>query len=69
MLWGVYALFYVVIMGIAGVRAWKDHASASDNPSWQCPDAYFGILFVLFTLIVGLWAWIMAIPRSAASPR
>ena len=33
------------------------------------PDAYFGILFVLFTLIVGLWAWIMAIPRSAASPR
>jgi hypothetical protein len=24
--WGFYALFFVVIMGIAGVRAWKNRA-------------------------------------------
>jgi F0F1-type ATP synthase membrane subunit c/vacuolar-type H+-ATPase subunit K len=113
-LWGFYALFFVVMMGIAGVRAWKSHAYTPDNPRWfatlllvviimtaltwlclraaaalrdarrwgayvamafglllllftasfiydmyhperQGPDDYFGILFVPFTLLVGLW--------------
>ena len=111
---GLLCSFLCCHHGIAGVRAWKSHASASDNPSWfatlllvviimtaltwlclraaaalrdarrwgayvamafglllllftasfiydiyhperQGPDDYFGILFVPFTLIVGLW--------------
>jgi hypothetical protein len=31
-LWGFYALFCIVILGITGVRAWKSHASTRDNP-------------------------------------
>jgi magnesium-transporting ATPase (P-type) len=112
-LWGIYALFFVIVFGVSGFRAWKGHASASDNPRWfatlilvvtittaltwlcfraavalrdarrwayvamtfgmllllftasfiydiyhperQSPDEYFGILFVPFSLLVGLW--------------
>ena len=58
-LWGFYALFFVVIMGITGIRAWKSHASTPD-PRW------FATLLLVVIIMTAL-TWLCL--RAAAALR
>jgi F0F1-type ATP synthase membrane subunit c/vacuolar-type H+-ATPase subunit K len=48
-LWGLYALFCVVILGMAGVRAWESHSSTPDNPRWFATLLLVVIIMTAFT--------------------
>jgi magnesium-transporting ATPase (P-type) len=59
-LWGFFALFFVGIFGMSGVRSWKDHLFTPDNLRW------FAILLLAIAVTTAL-AWLCF--RAAAALR
>jgi hypothetical protein len=50
-LWGLYAVFFAVIFGVTGVRAWKGHVYSPSNTRWFATS-------ILIVIIMGALTWL-----------
>jgi hypothetical protein len=48
-LWGIYAVFFAVIFGVTGVRAWRGHGDSSSSPRSLATSLLVVILMIALT--------------------